>query len=89
MATCPRTAEDALGERGFAEQRASRIPASADGPQRMAEPGQRLLLHFGAVDWEATVFVNGREMGAHRGGYDGFRFDITDALRPSGCAEAA
>ncbi len=45
---------------------------------------QRVLLHFGAVDWEATVYVNGRETGAHRGGYDAFTLDITDALRPSG-----
>jgi hypothetical protein len=30
--------------------------------------GQRILLHFGAVDWEATVYVNGRELGSHRGG---------------------
>jgi beta-galactosidase/beta-glucuronidase len=46
--------------------------------------GQRVLLHFGAVDWEATVLVNGREVGRHRGGYDGFSFDITDALRRAG-----
>ena len=45
---------------------------------------QRVLLHFGAVDWEATVFVNGRELGTHRGGYDAFSFDITDALKPGG-----
>jgi len=42
--------------------------------------GQRLLLHFGAVDWEATVWVNGKQVGEHRGGYDPFSFDITDAL---------
>lgn len=42
--------------------------------------GWRTLLHFGAVDWEATVFVNGKEVGQHRGGYDPFSFDITDAL---------
>lgn len=47
-----------------------------------APPGGRLLLHFGAVDWEAVVWVNGRLMGDHRGGYDRFTFDITDALRP-------
>jgi len=40
----------------------------------------RLLLHFGAVDWDATVFVNDREVGKHRGGYAPFSFDITDAL---------
>src|SRR5438105_2193523 len=44
---------------------------------------QRVLLHFGAVDWEATVWVNGKEIGKHQGGYDAFSFDITDALRPS------
>jgi hypothetical protein len=44
--------------------------------------GHRLLLHFGAVDWEAVVLVNGKEVGVHRGGYDPFAVDITDALRP-------
>src|SRR6266542_6212637 len=44
---------------------------------------RRLLLHFAAVDWEAMVWVNGKELGAHRGGYDGFSFDITDALGAS------
>jgi hypothetical protein len=43
--------------------------------------GQRVLLHFGAVDWETRVWVNGREIGSHRGGYDPFTFDITPALR--------
>jgi beta-galactosidase/beta-glucuronidase len=40
-------------------------------------------LHFGAVDFETTVWVNGHEIGRHRGGYDGFSFDITDALHPA------
>lgn len=40
--------------------------------------GQRILLHFGAVDWEARVYLNGAELGIHRGGYDPFSFDITD-----------
>jgi beta-galactosidase/beta-glucuronidase len=43
--------------------------------------GKRVLLHFGAVDWEATVYVNGRSVGTHRGGYDAFSFDITAFLR--------
>ena len=38
-----------------------------------------VLLHFGAVDWQATVSVNGKELGTHRGGYDAFSFDVTDA----------
>ena len=48
---------------------------------------KRVLLHFGAVDWDATVWVNGQELGSHRGGYDAFSFDITDALKPGGPQE--
>jgi glycosyl hydrolase family 2 len=40
----------------------------------------RLLLHFGAVDWECTAWLNGTEVGRHVGGYDPFCFDITDQL---------
>jgi len=43
--------------------------------------GKRLLLHFEGVDWDATVYVNGEEVGRHRGGYDPFTLDVTDALR--------
>jgi len=42
--------------------------------------GRTVLLHFGAVDFEAVVSVNGREVGRHRGGYDGFSFDVTEKL---------
>ncbi len=45
--------------------------------------GNRVLLHFGGVDWETTAWVNGKEVGAHRGCYDRFHFDITDALNPA------
>ena len=41
----------------------------------------RVLLHFGAVDYEAHVFVNGEPAGTHRGGYTSFCFDITDLCR--------
>ncbi len=44
--------------------------------------GQHILLHFGAVDWETEVWVNGQSLGTHRGCYDGFEFDITKRLRP-------
>ncbi|HMC27058.1 MAG TPA: glycoside hydrolase family 2 TIM barrel-domain containing protein [Verrucomicrobiae bacterium] len=43
-----------------------------------------ILLHFGAVDFETTVWVNGQQVGQHRGGYDPFSFDITDKLRQGG-----
>ncbi len=41
--------------------------------------GENLLLHFGAVDWEATIYVNGQKVGVHRGGYDPFNFEISGA----------
>jgi beta-galactosidase/beta-glucuronidase len=44
--------------------------------------GQRIVLHFGAVHHEATVWVNGTEVAAHEGGYTPFEADITDALAP-------
>lgn len=49
--------------------------------------GSRLLLHFGAVDWDATVYVNGEEVGRHQGGFDPFTFDVTDALKDSDSQE--
>jgi len=42
---------------------------------------ERVLLHFGAVDWETEVFVNGKSVGRHQGGYTPFSFDITGALK--------
>lgn len=44
--------------------------------------GQRVLLHFGAVDYHAMVWVNGRMAGEHEGGSTPFRFDITPFLKP-------
>ena len=41
----------------------------------------RVLLHFGAVDYECHVLVNGKDVGSHRGGYLPFTFDITDSLQ--------
>lgn len=40
----------------------------------------RTLLHFGAVDWMMIVTVNGKQVGEHRGGYQSFTLDITNAL---------
>ena len=41
---------------------------------------QRVLLHFGAVDWQCEVYVNGQKAGAHEGGFDPFSIDITPYL---------
>ncbi len=46
--------------------------------------GGRVLLNFGAVDWESTVYVNGRKITDHRGGYDPFSAEITTALVGNG-----
>jgi hypothetical protein len=46
--------------------------------------GRHVRLHFGAVDWQARVSVNGHSVGQHRGGYDRFSFDITELLRWKG-----
>ena len=49
-------------------------------PEGFLPQGGRVLLHFGAVDQEAAVFVNGRQVAGHVGGYTAFTADITDAL---------
>lgn len=46
--------------------------------------GKRILLHFGAVDWKADVWVNGIKVGSHTGGYTPFSFDVTEALYAKG-----
>ena len=81
------------------------VESALSGVKRPLDPGQRLwyrrtfrapdlkggrlLLHFGAVDWRAEVFVNGTRVGDHEGGYDPFDFDITAALKPGGVQELA
>lgn len=52
-----------------------------------AMKGKKVLLHFGAVDWKTEVFLNGKKLGEHQGGYDPFSFDITSALNKSGVQE--
>ncbi len=43
--------------------------------------GKNILLHFGAVDWRAEVYINGKKLGMHEGGFDPFSFDITSAIK--------
>lgn len=54
-----------------------RFVAPAD---RFLDPTRRLLLHFGAVDQQCMVWVDGVEVGAHTGGYLPFTLDITEAV---------
>ncbi len=45
--------------------------------------GKRIILHLDAVNWQATVYVNGQQVGIHQGGYDPISFDITPYLNGS------
>ncbi len=53
-----------------------------DIPKKWAD--RQVLLNFGAVDWDATVWVNDIQIGVHKGGYDPFTLDITRALNETG-----
>ena len=66
------------------ERIAYRRPFERPAPRSADE---RLLLHVGACDWHCTIYVNGRQVEDHTGGYDAFSVDVTDALRPSGAQE--
>lgn len=77
---CPESSLSGIGEVRFFNcvwyRRNIEIPESY--------AGKRILLHFGAVDYEATVYVNGRYAASHRGGYTPFSADITDLLKDEG-----
>lgn len=49
-----------------------------------APPAERLILHFGAVDYQATVWVNGEQVASHEGGHTPFSADISTVVRPAG-----
>lgn len=42
--------------------------------------GKRIKMHFGAIDWESEIFINGKSLGVHKGGYDEISHDITSYL---------
>ncbi|OFY11384.1 MAG: beta-galactosidase [Bacteroidetes bacterium GWE2_42_24] len=48
---------------------------------------QQILLQLGAVDWKADIWINGVQVGGHRGGYTPFSFDITPFLKPGAMQE--
>ena len=56
-------------------------------PAAFTAHGQHVRLNFGAVDCDATVYVNGTQVAQHSGGYMSFSADITSALRPKGPQE--
>jgi hypothetical protein len=48
----------------------------------IANANDRILLNFGAVDWQATIYINGKFVGDHTGGYQNFSYDVTSFLKP-------
>jgi hypothetical protein len=51
------------------------------------KPGERIILNFGAVDWQADIWLNGAKVGSHTGGYDPFSVDLTGAWKDEGQQE--
>ena len=77
--TYQRMAYRTLIDGGLALEEAAQADAGGDSGDDGSEGD--VLLHFGAVDWQADVYVNGLWVGSHEGGYDAFTFPIGDALR--------
>src|SRR3982751_3956557 len=77
----PETAASGVGDTGF--YRRCWYRRTFDVPP-LEEKNERLLLHFGAVDWAATVWVKGALAGCHEGGYTPFSLDLTDLLVEEG-----
>ena len=49
--------------------------------------GRKILLHLDAVDWESEVYINGKSLGVHKGGYDQITYDIAPYLKDEGSQE--
>ncbi|MFT3767008.1 MAG: glycoside hydrolase family 2 TIM barrel-domain containing protein [Minicystis sp.] len=81
----PETARSGVGERGFFRacwyRRTIEVPA--------LRPGERLILHFGAVDYEATVWIDGHRAAHHTGGYTPFSVDVTGFVTEARAIEVA
>ena len=76
---CPESELSGIGNKDF--MNAVWYRRNFDLPENHKE---RVLLHFGAVDYLAIVYVNGIKVGEHKGGYSSFYFDITKALKEEG-----
>lgn len=71
---CPESELSGIGYKGFIAAVAYRRSVTLTEDQL----GGRLFLHFGAVDFRTAVYVNGRPVGTHVGGYSSFKLDITE-----------
>jgi hypothetical protein len=76
----PETEASGIGDTGFYQ--AVWYRRTFDAPE--LKDGQRLILHFGAIDYRARIWVNGKLSAKHTGGYTPIRTDITDHLLPTG-----
>lgn len=74
----PESARSGIGDTGF--HRACWYEREFDLPDDWS--GSEILVHFGAVDWQARVWVNGHKVAEHQGGHTPFSADITFALVP-------
>jgi beta-galactosidase/beta-glucuronidase len=74
---CPESKLSGIEHRGFIRSVWYRRSFSVTKKQLQG----RVILHFGAVDYQAAVYVNGEIAGEHKGGYVSFSFDITDKLK--------
>jgi len=88
----PESAASGLAEGGMLHsvwyrRRITDADLAAAGAGAGDAAGGRVLLHFGAVDWEATVWVNGVVVATHRGGQSPFTADVTAVLRADGTDE--
>jgi len=77
---CPESTLSGVGDRDFLNSVWYRRLLSVPDAWR----GRRVLLHVGACDYLSTVWLNGRRLGGHEGGYTPFAVDLTDALRGDG-----
>jgi hypothetical protein len=77
----PESAASGIGDTGFHDVMWYRRDISAEEVERAGHrPGGRVVLHFGAVDYRCTVWVNGALAGGHEGGHTPFAIDIQDLL---------
>jgi hypothetical protein len=79
----PETAASGIGDTGFYQAAWYRRTL----PPLDAAADHRVILHFGAVDWDATVWVDGLQVVRHQGGYTPFFGDITEPLARPGVHE--
>lgn len=81
---CPESALSGVGFRDFIAcawyRRTVQLPP--EWLEGVKTRGDRVLLHFGAVDHDAAVYINGTQVGAHSSGYTPFCFDITPHITP-------